>query len=93
MILDLSLLPDGGVPWLTGRGEHSDIVLSSRIRLARNIAGFNFSAKERDGERLRVLAQVRGAIPRVPALAHAMVLRMDELSPVDRQVLDRKSVV
>lgn len=93
MPLDLALLPDGGVPWLVSTGEHADIVLSSRIRLARNIAGFNFSARERDGERLRILAQVREAMPRVPSLAGGLVLRMDELSPVDRQVLRERHLV
>ena len=34
MSLDLSLFPDGGVGWLDASGEHSDIVLSTRIRLA-----------------------------------------------------------
>ncbi len=93
MTLDLSLLPDGGVPWLTASGEHADIVLSSRIRLARNIAGFNFSARERDGERLRVLAQLRDALPRIPSLANAAVLRMDDLTAVDRQVLRERHLV
>lgn len=93
MPLDLALLPDGGVPWLVSTGGHADIVLSSRIRLARNIAGFNFSARERDGERLRILAQVRDAMPRVPSLAGGLVLRMDELSPVDRQVLRERHLV
>lgn len=93
MPLDLALLPDGGVPWLVSTGDHADIVLSSRIRLARNIAGFNFSARERDGERLRILAQVRDAMPRVPSLAGGLVLRMDELSPVDRQVLRERHLV
>ncbi|MCC7194100.1 MAG: protein arginine kinase [Gemmatimonadaceae bacterium] len=93
MSLDLTLLPDGGVPWLAASGEHADIVLSSRIRLARNIAGFNFSARERDGERLRVLACVRDAIPRVPTLGDAVVLRLDELSAVDRQVLRERHLV
>jgi protein arginine kinase len=93
MALDLALLPDGGVPWLVSTGEHADIVLSSRIRLARNIAGFNFSARERDGERLRILAQVRDAMPRVPSLAGGLVLRMDELSSVDRQVLRERHLV
>jgi protein arginine kinase len=91
--LDLSLLPDGGVPWMAASGPHADIVLSSRIRLARNVAGFNFSARERDGERLRVLAQVREALPRVASLAGAVVLRLDELSAIDRQVLRERHLV
>lgn len=93
MTLDLALLPDGGVPWLAASGEHSDIVLSSRIRLARNIAGFNFALRERDGERLRILEQVRAALPRVSLLHGAMVLRMDELTAVDRQVLRERHLV
>ena len=93
MPLDLTLLPDGGVPWLAASGEHADIVLSSRIRLARNVAGFNFSSRERDGERLRILAQIRDAMPSVPSLAGGTVLRMDDLTFIDRQVLRERHLV
>jgi protein arginine kinase len=48
MTVDLSLLPDGGVGWLDASGTHSDIVLSTRIRLARNLDGYAFSARARD---------------------------------------------
>ena len=66
----------------TRAGEHADIVLSTRIRLARNVAGYAFTARARDGERLRVLAQVREAMPRVPSAAPApRVLRLDETGP------------
>ena len=33
--MDLSLLPDGGMRWLDASGPKSTIVLSTRIRLAR----------------------------------------------------------
>ena len=46
--LDLSLLPDGGMGWLDASGEASDIVLSSRVRLARNLAGVPFPGRARD---------------------------------------------
>jgi protein arginine kinase len=36
-MFDLSLLPDGGLGWLDASGEQSDIVLSTRVRLARNV--------------------------------------------------------
>ena len=68
MTLDLSLLPDGGVGWLDASGEHPDIVLSTRIRLARNVEGYAFTGRARDGERLRVLAQVREAVATLPSL-------------------------
>ena len=31
MPLDLTLLPDGGVPWLAASGEHADIVRRERV--------------------------------------------------------------
>ena len=93
MTLDLSLLPDGGVRWLAASGEHSDIVLSSRIRFARNVAGFAFTARARDGERLRVLAQVREALPRVPSLAGAVVLRLDDMTATERALLHERHLV
>ncbi len=93
MTLDLSLLPDGGVNWLDASGEHADIVLSSRIRLARNLEGFAFPARAREGERLRVLAQVREAVTRAPASRTAVLVRVDELAGDDRLLLHERHLV
>jgi protein arginine kinase len=91
--LDLSLLPDGGLHWLTGGGEHAGIVLSSRIRLARNLSGFAFPPRAREGERLRVLHQVRGILPQVEALRDAAFVRVDECSLLERQLLHERHLV
>ena len=87
MTIDLSLLPDGGVGWLDASGQHADIVLSTRIRLARNVEGYAFTARARDGERLRVLAQVRDALGTVATLKEPVLYRLDELAPTDRAIL------
>jgi protein arginine kinase len=91
--MDLSLLPDGGVGWLDASGPNSDIVLSTRIRLARNIEGYAFTGRARDGERLRVLAQTRQAAESVPSLKGAITYRVDELSPTDRALLHERHLV
>ncbi len=93
MSLDLTLLPDGGVSWLDASGDHADIVLSTRIRLARNVEGFAFTGRARDGERLRVLAQVRDAAREVPSLSHSVLLRVDELPASDRLLLHERHLV
>jgi len=93
MALDLSLLPDGGVSWLDASGEHSDVVLSTRIRLARNVDGFAFTGRARDGERLRVLAQVRDAVREVPSLQRGVLVRVDELPSSDRLLLHERHLV
>ena len=92
-MLDLSLLPDGGVTWLDASGEHSDVVLSTRIRLARNLEGFAFTGRARDGERLRVLSKVREAVRSVPTLAGAVLVRVDELDASDRLLLHERHLV
>lgn len=93
MTLDLSMLPDGGVGWLDASGEASDIVLSTRIRLARNVEGYAFTTRARDGERLRVLSQVRDAIPAVPALGQSVTIRVDDLSAAERLLLHERHLV
>jgi protein arginine kinase len=93
MTLDLSLLPDGGVSWLDASGEQADIVLSTRIRLARNLEGFAFSARAREGERLRILAQVREAVGATRTLGNSVLVLVDELPPADRQLLHERHLV
>ena len=93
MSIDLSLLPDGGASWLDASGDHADIVLSTRIRLARNVEGFAFTGRARDGERLRVLAQLRDAVPHVPSLERSVLLRVDEMPSTDRLLLHERHLV
>lgn len=93
MTLDLSLLPDGGMPWITAAGPHADIVLSSRVRLARNLSGFPFSPRAGDAERLRVLHQVREAASDTALLSRAVLLRVDELTANERHLLHERHLV
>jgi protein arginine kinase len=91
--LDLSLLPDGGVRWLDASGPNSDVVISTRIRLARNVSGYAFTGRAREGERLRMLAQVRDALHGVPSLSGSLLLRLEDLPAVDRQLLHERHLV
>ena len=66
MTVDLSLLPDGGVGWLDASGAHSDIVLSTRIRLARNVEGYRVHrSRARRRAAARAVAGARGGGVRV----------------------------
>ena len=60
-MIDLSLLTDGGVGWLDASGPASHLVLSTRIRLARNLAGRVFQGRNSETEREEILAAVEGA--------------------------------
>ncbi len=92
-VLDLSLLPDGGVRWLDASGPNSDIVISTRMRLARNITGYAFTGRARDGERLRLLAQVRDAIPEVSSLHGSLIFTLEQMPVVERKLLHERHLV
>ena len=93
-MIDLSLLPDGGVGWLDASGESPDIVISTRVRLARNLEGYAFSGRARDGERLRVLSQVREAMSRHSrARAGRAAFASTSCRPEDRLLLHERHLV
>jgi len=49
-VIDVSSLADFGLGWLEASGPHADIVLSTRVRLARNLQGHAFSPRIRDAD-------------------------------------------
>lgn len=50
---------DRATEWLRGDGPESDVVLSSRVRLARNVAGFPFVHRCSREDRLAIMGMVR----------------------------------
>lgn len=80
-------------PWLDGHGPRADLVVSTRVRLARNLQGVPFTHRARDEQLQGVLANVSSAAERVPGLSGGDAYRMAELSPVERQVLVERHLV
>jgi len=78
---------------LDAAGSHSDVVLSTRVRLARDVDGYAFTGRARDGERLRVLVQLREALQVLPGLDDSFLVRIDELGPGDRALLFERHLV
>jgi protein arginine kinase len=92
-MIDLSLLPDGGVRWLEASGPGSNMVLSTRVRLARNLAEARFSRRMGRGEREHVLARVLEAATGTDTLGHAVTIRVDTLDPLDRRLLHERHLI
>src|SRR5687767_119071 len=91
--MDLSLLPDGGMTWLDASGPESHIVLSTRVRLARNLSGMSFTVRSPDAEREAVLEIVAAAGRQTRQLNESALLRMDTMDRSDRQVLHERHLV
>jgi protein arginine kinase len=77
--------------WLRGTGPESDIVMCSRIRLARNLADFPFINKANRSEKADIEAAVKSAI--VSANAELAYQDVHGLSLLDRQFLVERQLI
>ncbi len=92
-MIDLTLIPDGGVGWLDASGPSSHLVLSTRVRLARNLAGHAFATRNSDVERETVLSLVEQAAAETTTLKRPVRFRLDRLDRTDRQLLHERHLV
>ncbi len=84
---DLHTLPNHGLAWLDASGDHAGVVLSTRIRLARNLQGYAFGPRARVNDREAVLEQTRRAMGKVELLAGSTLLELPDLDHRSRGML------
>ena len=89
-MIDLSLLADGGMSWLDASGPSSHLVISTRVRLARNLAGRRFGTRNDPVEREAIAGEVERAALVTGGLGRAARYRMDGLEHLDRQLLHER---
>ncbi len=73
--------------WLRGTGPSANIVMSSRIRLARNLAASPFPSRSTKKDLETTLSSVEAALKHITFLKGATLFRMNELDQIDRQML------
>jgi len=93
MMDDLWTIPDYGLGWLDASGPSSDIVLSTRVRLARNLQGHAFGPRSRINDREAVLRQVRGALQHSTYLAGATLWQLSDVVPRTQRILVERRLV
>ena len=71
--------------WLRGTGPMHDIVISSRVRLARNLAGFPFLIRAGEDDRRMIFRELTTATGLAGFDQQALMLDIDELAEIDRQ--------
>lgn len=79
--------------WLCSDGPHRHIVVSSRVRLARNIASKPFPGWAKKAERIEVLKTVKGAVEQLPEMEDAYSENLEALSPLEKQVLVERHLI
>ena len=90
---DLTAVPDSGLGWLEASGDHADMVLSTRVRLARNLQGYAFGPRARVNDREAVLAQVRAAKAQLVPLSGSTVVNLPALESRSRRILLERRLI
>lgn len=81
--------------WLKGMGESNDVVMSSRVRLARNIAGFPFSTQASRIDRAQILEACKARIlnMQTDSPTRFMWLDLHKLQREDRDLLVERQLM
>jgi len=91
--VNLDDLTERSGEWLRGAGPESDIVISSRIRLARNLADYPFSNRASDQDRAQIEAALKECIFGIQEASELLYVDVEELSGVDRQFLVERQLI
>jgi protein arginine kinase len=79
--------------WLRGTGPQSDIVISSRVRLARNIAKMPFSHWANKTQSYQILKICKDAIDANDFMKGCIFARIEELNNIDKQFLLERHLI
>ncbi|MEN1681579.1 MAG: protein arginine kinase, partial [Planctomycetota bacterium] len=97
MAIDFDNLAHHSGEWLRGVGPESDIVVSSRIRLARNLAEFPFIARAAEADRVeieRILGEQVRTLQTSGRLPEGLYyVDVSELEELDRQFLVERQLI
>ena len=91
--MDLESLTRTSGEWLKATGPDSDIVMSSRIRLARNLADFSFPSRADDRARAEIEELLRRQIAKNPGGRKLNYISVSSLDTIDRQMLVERQLI
>lgn len=79
--------------WMQGHGLHSEVVMTSRIRLARNLRGWSFPGWSAEKQRVELMGEVRPIVSELPEMKEAFNEEYTNLAKVKKQVLVERHLI
>jgi protein arginine kinase len=79
--------------WLSGKGEEAPVVLSSRVRLARNIAGCNYPSSADAETKKRVINYFDSTVSRSKLLSDGYYFKAADIDELDKHFLIERHLI
>lgn len=84
--------------WMQGNGPESDVVISTRVRLARNISGYLFSNMAAVSELNNIAVMVEDVVSKLAKsgnvpLRNASIIKLENLDEIDREFLIERHLI
>ena len=79
--------------WVKAEGPNSKIVMSSRVRLARNVRDYPFPGWAKKAERQKLLELIQPVVEALPEMADHFGDSMDNITAIHKQVLVERHLI
>ncbi len=91
--MKLTDISSGINEWFGGSGPLADVVISSRIRLARNLAGHKFLSRCSAAEKSKILEKLKDALMSLDLGDKIFYISVDKASALDRNFLVERHLI
>lgn len=91
--MKISALFSSAGEWTREGGPHHQIVISSRVRLARNLRGHPFPGWSKKSDRLQILELIKPRVEALPEMEDALSSYLQELSLLEKQALVERHLI
>ena len=91
--MKFSQIMASGGEWLRGEGPHHQIVVSSRVRLARNLRHRAFPGWAKKAERTQILEQIKPRVEELTEMQDSFSEMLQDLSALEKQVLVERHLI
>ena len=92
-MLTLENMPGRLCQWLSAPGPQHEILISSRVRLARNLLAFPFMSKASEPQRQEIQTTLRTRLQHLKEAPGHLYVDMSEINDVDRQMLLERHLI
>jgi protein arginine kinase len=79
--------------WMRRPGPDDGIVVSSRVRLSRNLASHRYPGSCSPEEEQEVRSEILDAFRRLPEAGKFTIINLDDISPLERRMLFERNII